>query len=698
LEKLFGNKIDFATFDTAKLEDARNKLRTQISQVRGQSGFTEDLDNEAYTKAQFMHDAIVAELADRQEYIVDNTVDESAMSDLSVELSQIADEEDYDKLYDLLSDNGPLGKYLQDQIEDITAETGLHPKDDFERIEQMLMDRIQQEFGEQNHDDEGGDTDDSYALASAGHGSDEDYESIDFDKIRKDAETSLKTSLNKQSDDRIAKLRGNKEKEDEPFMAQVGRKIIGGVKGAARGFMGKEGVEQEGTVTEADSYYEIAQKVYDEHPDLPVSGRGDEFFSAAWPYVVELAGGSKKRANYMMNYDEDFPADLISAYHDLQKQGKGVGEAGYQHGFADPHAPSLGSQDKREFKRAELQHELGHEKNNIQVSINGKPWKVFAGKGTADSPEEYRHLQSMKHWAEKKSASSGKKWSVSLTGAEPSESIQAEKFDPLKHVKNPTQGEKDAAKDVKRGSYGDRAAMLKSAEKDGRLKELSTNTLKSYQDKAGKDIVNTMTSGDHMTTDKSVKKVMNRMKGSEKADNKIWKRNESINTGEDMRNLREGEIQQASAIVTAKTMVDRVGRWIEELSGMENDTLLQLGDSIRDEMGQEQAKAFIEAVAPAIQQALENLKATRDTLSTGVRSLASGEQPADMLGGEPGAEMGGDMSAEPDMMNAEPDAEMGGEEDAFAAAEPSTGGAEEAGREQRESIQRSNRLMKLLAG
>ena len=46
-----------------------------------------------------------------------------------------------------------------------------------------------------------------------------------------------------------------------------------------------------------------------------------------------------------------------------------------------------------------------------------------------------------------------------------------EKFNPLKHVKNPTKGEKDAAKDVKRGSYADRAAMLKSAEADGRLKE-----------------------------------------------------------------------------------------------------------------------------------------------------------------------------------------------------------------------------------
>jgi hypothetical protein len=45
----------------------------------------------------------------------------------------------------------------------------------------------------------------------------------------------------------------------------------------------------------------------------------------------------------------------------------------------------------------------------------------------------------------------------------------------MKHVKNPTAGEKKAAKDIKAGTagYADRAAMLKSAEKDGRLKEAS---------------------------------------------------------------------------------------------------------------------------------------------------------------------------------------------------------------------------------
>ena len=173
--------------------------------------------------------------------------------------------------------------------------------------------------------------------------------------------------------------------------------------------------------------------------------------------------------------------------------------------------------------------------------------------------------------------------------------------------------------------------------------------------------------------------------------------NESINTGDNMSNLKEGEIQQASAIVTAKTMVDRVGRWIEELSGMENDTLLQLGDSIRDEMGQDLAKNFISTVAPAIQAALENLKSTRETLATGVRTLTGEEQPAEMLGAEPGMDMGDgagvDMGpAEPDAMNA--DASI----DDFAAAEPAIGGAEAAGREQRESINRSSNLLRTLAG
>jgi len=49
----------------------------------------------------------------------------------------------------------------------------------------------------------------------------------------------------------------------------------------------------------------------------------------------------------------------------------------------------------------------------------------------------------------------------------------------MKHVKNPTAGEKAAAKDIKPGiaGYKDRVDMLKSAEKDGRLKESDKQTM-----------------------------------------------------------------------------------------------------------------------------------------------------------------------------------------------------------------------------
>ena len=42
------------------------------------------------------------------------------------------------------------------------------------------------------------------------------------------------------------------------------------------------------------------------------------------------------------------------------------------------------------------------------------------------------------------------------------EELDEAKFDPLKHVKNPSPAVKAAAKGVKRGSYGDRAAVMKA--------------------------------------------------------------------------------------------------------------------------------------------------------------------------------------------------------------------------------------------
>jgi hypothetical protein len=72
---------------------------------------------------------------------------------------------------------------------------------------------------------------------------------IDFDQIRKDAEAHIKQSIDKQSDDRIAKLKKDKEDSNKSFLQKVGDKQIGmikgAVKGAYKGFTGKEEIEED---------------------------------------------------------------------------------------------------------------------------------------------------------------------------------------------------------------------------------------------------------------------------------------------------------------------------------------------------------------------------------------------------------------------------------------------------------------------
>jgi hypothetical protein len=62
--------------------------------------------------------------------------------------------------------------------------------------------------------------------------------------------------------------------------------------------------------------------------------------------------------------------------------------------------------------------------NNFAVYINGKKWKVFKGRGRyADDDREQAHYQQLKDWAAKKSASTGKQWTVSITGETATESL-----------------------------------------------------------------------------------------------------------------------------------------------------------------------------------------------------------------------------------------------------------------------------------
>ena len=155
---------------------------------------------------------------------------------------------------------------------------------------------------------------------------------------------------------------------------------------------------------------------------------------------------------------------------------------------------------------------------------------------------------------------------------------------------------------------------------------------------------------------------------------------EGINTWltEQHQQLNEGEVGNAEVLLAAKDMVDSVQDTIEKVGKMQNEQLPQLLDSIRDQIGSQQADAFKNAVGATLDQLMQNLQQAREGVDTGVRVL-SGEQvdqPMD-LGGAP------DMGAElPPAPESDFDQEEGGA-DGFAATDAAVGGTETLGRELR---------------
>ena len=153
---------------------------------------------------------------------------------------------------------------------------------------------------------------------------------------------------------------------------------------------------------------------------------------------------------------------------------------------------------------------------------------------------------------------------------------------------------------------------------------------------------------------------------------------EGLNTWltEQHQQLNEGEVGNAEVLLAAKDMVDSVQDTIEKVGKMQNEQLPQLLDSIRDQIGSEQADAFKNAVGATLDQLMQNLQSAREGVDTGVRVL-SGEavdQPMALPGDELGAEL-----------PPPPESDFDAEEpaDGFAATDAAVGGTETLGRELR---------------
>ena len=155
---------------------------------------------------------------------------------------------------------------------------------------------------------------------------------------------------------------------------------------------------------------------------------------------------------------------------------------------------------------------------------------------------------------------------------------------------------------------------------------------------------------------------------------------------EAIESLNEGEEDKAELVMAAKDMVDRVTGWMEDTAEMQTESMLELADAIRDEMGSEAAEAFTAAVKPALEAMYGVMETTRQTLTQGVGQLTGEAEPMDTMGAEePDMEMEPTVDGEMDM-----DAEVPAEDD-FGAADAAAGGEELGGREKRESVDHSKK-------
>ena len=127
--------------------------------------------------------------------------------------------------------------------------------------------------------------------------------------------------------------------------------------------------------------------------------------------------------------------------------------------------------------------------------------------------------------------------------------------------------------------------------------------------------------------------------------------------------LKESEVQQAQVVLAAQDMVDKMQSMLEDTTEMQFKELPALVDSIRNQIGMEQATQFNSDVTAALQGLVQNLQGAKQQLETALgvvtgqpaaldTSMAAsgmpGAAPVPMPGAELGADIGADIGAEMD--------------------------------------------------
>lgn len=132
--------------------------------------------------------------------------------------------------------------------------------------------------------------------------------------------------------------------------------------------------------------------------------------------------------------------------------------------------------------------------------------------------------------------------------------------------------------------------------------------------------------------------------------------------------LKESEVQQAQVVLAAQDLVDKMQSMLEDTTELQFKELPALVDSIKNQVGIDQAQQFNTDASAALAGLVQNLQGAKQQLETALGVVTGQAQPAPALdaamagaeqGAELGAEAGADLGAE---LGAEDGAELGAEE------------------------------------
>lgn len=158
------------------------------------------------------------------------------------------------------------------------------------------------------------------------------------------------------------------------------------------------------------------------------------------------------------------------------------------------------------------------------------------------------------------------------------------------------------------------------------------------------------------------------------------------------RMLKESEVQQAQVVLAAQDMVDKMQSMLEDTTELQFKELPALVDSIKNQVGIDQAQQFNSDVSAALTTLVQGLQAAKTQLDQAL-GVVTGQAPAmpgvpgmdAAAGADAGAELGAELGGEP---GAEAGAELGADAGAELAAadfgdEEEPAGAAELGRKRR---------------